>query len=415
MGKRSKKELRGTYETRLHVGESVERALVAYGDFFGRSERSFFGLLASGMSLTSFKKGFCAERRIPSRMFNSLRVQLAGRIGARQASLLRQQDDLVRGVARARKVLAAAVRREDFPAVHGKNRRLSNLEFRLAEVERDIGEERVRICFGSRKLFHAQYSLEANGYSGHEEWLEDWRAARSDSFFVVGSRDESGGNQACSARVREDGKLDLRLRLPDCLVGEHGKYLVFEGLDFNHGHHHLVSALGSCRDYQKYRSGNPEVAQKDVPSYLGQAISYRFKRDAKGWRVFASLDRVFFPVVTNRRLGAVGVDFNADHLAVTETDFSGNWLNSFSVPMVTYGRSAKQSEALVGDAVAEVIGYAKVVGKPVAFERLDFSRKRAELEGRSPRSSRMLSSLGYGRFREYLVSRVSGRGWRWWV
>ena len=373
-------------------------------------ERSFLALVTSGKSLTSFKKSFCRERQIPSRMFNSLKVEVDGRIEARRASLLRQQEDLTRGIARARKVLAAAERTGQWHVVHGKKRRLASLESGLAEVERDIAEDRVRVCFGSRKLFHAQYVLEANGYSSHEEWLEDWRTARSDSFLVLGSRDESGGNQACVATVCEDGKLDLRLRLPDCLVGKHGKYLVFEGLDFNHGHHHLVSALDSCRDYRKYRSANPDVRQRDVPSHLGQAISYRFKRDSKGWRVFASLEKVSVPVVTDRRLGAVGVDFNSDHLAVTEADFSGNWLNSFSVPMVTYGKSAKQSEAIVGDAVAEVIGYARVVGRPVAFEKLDFSKKRAELEGESPRSSRMLSSLGYGRFREYMVSRGQREG-----
>ena len=307
-------------------------------------------------------------------------------------------------------MIASAERKGEWNAVHGKKRRLADLECRLAEVEGDIAEERVRICFGSRKLFHAQHNLKANGYSSRGEWLADWRSARSDSFFVLGSRDESSGNQACTGTVREDGKLDLRLRLPDCLAEERGKYLLFEGLDFNHGHHHVIAALESCRDYRKYRSPNPGVAQKDVPSYLGRAISYRFKRDSKGWRVFASLERVSVPVVTNRRLGAVGVDLNTDHLAVTETDSSGNWVASFSVPMVTYGKSAKQAEAVVGDAVAEVIGYAREVGKPVAFEKLDFSGKRAQLEGESPRSSRMLSSFGYGRFREYMISRGQREG-----
>ena len=76
----------------------------------------------------------------------------------------------------------------------------------------------------------------------------------------------------------------------------------------------------------------------------------------------------------------------------------------------TYGKTAKQSEAVVGDAVARVVCYAREVGKPVAFEKLDFSKKRAELEGRLPRSSRMLSSFGYGRFREYLVYRGQREG-----
>ena len=50
-----------------------------------------------------------------------------------------------------------------------------------------------------------------------------------------------------------------------------------------------------------------------------QAISYRFVRDTKGWRVFASFDVAAPAQASNRRHGALGVDMNADHLAVSET------------------------------------------------------------------------------------------------
>ena len=69
-----------------------------------------------------------------------------------------------------------------------------------------------------------------------------------------------------------------------------------------------------------------------------------------------------------------------DHLAVSETDFSGNWLRSWSVPLVTYGKSTKQAEALIGDAVAEVVAAAREAGKPLVIESLDFSAKKDALE-----------------------------------
>ena len=86
------------------------------------------------------------------------------------------------------------------------------------------------------------------------------------------------------------------------------------------------------------------------------------------------------------------MDLNADHLAVAETDASGNYLNAWRVPLVTYGKSQRQSEALIGDAVASVVEYARKVGKPIVIERLDFRQKKAALEGESRRYSRMLSS-----------------------
>lgn len=99
------------------------------------------------------------------------------------------------------------------------------------------------------------------------------------------------------------------------------------------------------------------------------------------------------------------MDLNADHLAVTETDRSGNFVNAFSVPLVTYGKSSHQAEALIGDAVAGVVGYARERRKPLVIERLDFQHKRNALEGESPGRSRMLSSFCYGKVKAYLLSR----------
>ena len=182
----------------------------------------------------------------------------------------------------------------------------------------------------------------------------------------------------------DDGKLTLRLRLPDALAGRHGKYLVLKGIHFNRGHAQVLAALQ-----------NQE----------GQAISYRFKRDGKGWRVFASVKHQPVEVVTDRRLGTIGVDVNVDHLAVSEVDYSGNWLRSWTVPLVTCGKSRKQAEALVGDAVAGIVASAREAGKPLVIENLDFSKKRDALEGESPGRSRMLSSFAYGRIKTYFLSR----------
>jgi hypothetical protein len=77
-------------------------------------------------------------------------------------------------------------------------------------MEADHQAGNVPIAFGSRKLFHAQFELEAKGYASHE----DWRAARSGQCFVLGSKDETAGCQGCVATSNEDLSLDLRVRLP---------------------------------------------------------------------------------------------------------------------------------------------------------------------------------------------------------
>ena len=87
-------------------------------------------------------------------------------------------------------------------------------------------------------------------------------------------------------------------------------------------------------------------------------------------------DMMDVPVVTDQRRGAIGVDLNADHLAVSETYGDGNWLKSWRVPLVTYGKSQRQAEALIGDAVAGIVAYARDAGKPIVMEKLDFRQKK---------------------------------------
>ena len=210
------------------------------------------------------------------------------------------------------------------------------------------------------------------------------------------------------ASVNDDGTLTLRLRMPDGLAGLHGKYLVVPNVRFAYGHGQVLAALASNADYAAYRREHGEKAARATT--LGQAISYRFKRDAKGWRVFVSTEMMDVPVVTDRRRGALGVDLNADHLAVADTDASGNCINAWRVPLVTYGKSTNQAEALIGDAVASVVRYAREVGKPIVIEKLDFRQKKSTLEGESRRYSRMLSSFSYGKIKAYFISRGYRQG-----
>ena len=382
-------EWKFTYQDRIRSFPDVDpvkgdAALSAYAVLFGRIERGLFALFCAGASLPSLKNSYLIKYRIPARMFNSLRVSLEGRISAVRESMDRRIASLETRIKRAEGQIAEALEQGRLNAAHQKKRRLADLIRRLVCLRFDKASGRVRLCFGSRKLWRKQHHLEANGYASLDEWKEDWRDARSDEFFVLGSKDETSGCQLCVATVQDDGRITLRLRLPDHFVAKHGKYLVMKDVHFHNGHAQVLAAL-----------------QREE----GQAISYRFKRDGKGWRVFASVKHQPVPVVTNRRLGAIGVDVNPDHLAVSETDYSGNWLRSLSIPLVTYGKSKKQAEALIGDAVAEVVALARAAGKPLVIESLDFSKKKDQLEGEYPGRSRMLSSFAYGKIKTYFLSR----------
>ena len=402
-----------TYQTRIGAYGDVEpthgeAALAAYAELYGRVQRKLFADFSAGELPASLKRVYLQRYGIPARMFNGLRVSLEGKVSSVRETMALRRDGLERRIARGEREIEKAVKGGRWAQVHYKRRRLANLRFRLAGLEADIAAGRVRLCFGSKRLWRKQYELHANGYGSHEEWLSDWRDSRSDEFFVMGSRDETAGCQLCVATIAEDGSLNLRVRMPDALAEQHGKYLLIENVRFAYGHEQVLAALQSNAEYTRCRREHGEKAARATK--LGQAISYRFKRDARGWRVFVTTRMMDVPVVTDRRRGAIGVDLNADHLAVAETDASGNCLNAWRVPLVTYGKSTHQAEALIGDGVASVVEYASNAGKSIVIERLDFRQKKAVLEGESRRYSRMLSSFSYGKVKAYFVSRGHRQG-----
>ncbi|MGH8278445.1 MAG: IS200/IS605 family accessory protein TnpB-related protein, partial [Gammaproteobacteria bacterium] len=229
----------------------------------------------------------------------------------------------------------------------------------------------MRLCFGSRKLFRAQFALEDNGYASLDAWRDEWRAARSNQFFVIGSHEETSGCQGCVATRNADGSFDLRLRLPDALAQAHGKYVALHGIRFAYGRDRVDQALGKF------------------------ALSYRFLRDAKGWRVFATVKVEAPRTLTTRLAGAVGIDINADHLALAELNRHGNLVRAKRLPCLTYGATSAQAEARIGDAAVTISEYAAATGKPVVMEDLEFSTKKADLAESAPHYARMLSSVAY--------------------
>ena len=242
---------------------------------------------------------------------------------------------------------------------------------------------------GGKKLFHAQHHLAENGYESFEDWKEDWKAVRSSEFFCLGSKDETSGNQTCVLTVDENQQYHLRLRLPDSLIKTYGiNYLVIPNIIFNYGHKEISDAL-----------------------LTKKALSYRFKKDAKGWRVFISLSREKVPIVTEEVRGSIGVDINEHHLAVTEIDAKGNPISKKTFPLSTYGKTTDQSKALIGDVCKEVIAFAKEKKKPIISERLDFKKKKASLkEGATSKHARMLSSFSYSLILENMERKAFQEG-----
>ncbi len=386
-----------TYQTRLRLRPEQEAVLDAYAALFGKVERALFAAVCVGKSLNDTKREFLRRFGITAQQFNSARAVLEGNIASireRRHGLIEEAKTRIR---KAEQVIERLTRKvPGSNALHQKKRRLAMLQARLAALEADEASGKVRLCFGGRKLFRAQFYRKENGYADHTEWKAAWQRTRARQFFVLGSSDETAGNQSCQARLESDGAITLKLRLPDALGQKH---VELTGVRFAYGQEAIEQALSSSRRIHAVTASGKATTKR-----IGQAISYRFLRDAKGWRVFVSVQAQPVEVTSSRLLGAIGVDINAGHLAVAEIDRFGNPVAFQRIDLPLSGKTAHQAKALIGDTAKRIVERAKAAGKPIVIERLDFARKKAELEDADPRHARMLSAFAYRNIIQHVKS-----------
>src|SRR5205085_2955762 len=142
------------------------------------------------------------------------------------------------------------------------------------------------------------------------DWKEDWHQSRCQQFFLLGSKDETMGNQSGVATLNPDLSINLRIRVPDHLAKVYGKYVTLENILLHHGKADILGALAE-NSLRKALASKAEMAKKgDLFKKHGVAINYRFVQDSKSWRLFITLEKPAVTLKTDQRLGAIGVDIN---------------------------------------------------------------------------------------------------------
>lgn len=387
-----------TYQTRIPI--HFDESLADYASLTSRIERCLFADCSRGQTVKDLKSSYLVRFGITARQFNAIRVELEGKIdsirkrGVQLIELKKQQIKFLE---------------EKLPQIkskkikHQKSRRLEMLRARLQDLETD--KKSVSLCFGSKKLFAAQFHLQKNGYATHEEWKQDWQAARSSEIFLLGSKDESHGNQSCTPTIAEDRSITLRIRMPDALIPKHGKYVLIPNVRFAYGHEAIISAIQNCQLRK-------ELALLKDPRYKesGQAITFRFKKDKKGWRLFLSTELKSPPPVTRKENGVIGLDINGNHLAVVETDRFGNAIKKQTFPLALQNTTKDQARALIGDVSKQIIDLCEQTQKPLVLENLDFQKKKAQLRQKHKAYARMLSAFAYQNILTHLKSKGRSKG-----
>ncbi len=413
-----------TFQTRI---DGDQPALAAAADLFSSVARRVDAALARGedartvartmwrpagisaKNLDHILRQVQAKRRAVAELAKVQIEDLRTRIRAKERQIARKRVQLVELPRQIRELMAApggdARRTEKLLAhlpssLHQHARRLSRLKDMLAAAERRV--ERPGICHGSRELFTKQFHLRENGYPDHAAWLAGWRAARSSQFMVEGDAAYPSGSQFVRVAARDDGSFDVEVRLPPAL-------------------HHLADRHWSARDGTSLAAVDlkglrfahgADVIREALAE--GRPLSWRFLRDETSWRAFVAVGQeIAERVGLDWSNGALGVDLNADHIALCHVSRDGNPLGSWRIPLTTYGLTDGRRLDLVRKACAEIRAIAERLGVPVVSERLDFRRKKAQLtsDDGAPRA-RQLSAFAYAGFHMALRSALVRAGVR---
>jgi IS605 OrfB family transposase len=415
----------------------TEAALSEIGRLFGIAQRRYFVESAiHGNRMADLKKSLTNELGLTDRQFTSVRLVVDGKVESLRKTIALHRDGLKHRIGAAAKTItalekklerslsrdakhrdwrgrsktalaagqkeprrpkalefyypddAAVVRQSLRFVIHQKKRRLEQLKQGLHTVEKRLAAGKVPLCFGGGALFAAQKHLAENGFDSRAEWKMAWQESRSSSIFCVGSSDETMGNQTATLLPGNT----LRLRVPPALEGKFGRYLWLS--------------------LKTVRRGQAEIEQNCLAG--GGKISWRLVRKTvqRGtfWFAQATIDQAAPEEIPDARIGAWGIDLNADHVAATRMDRFGNPVETTTFGFSTTDQSSEQIKARLGDISAELVALAVRDGVALVSERLDFSEKKAALRERSKGYARMLSSFIYSRFAEILDRRAEAHG-----
>ena len=122
--------MKATYQTRIETGSAAGGALSAYAQLYGRVERQLFAAGAAGEPFRALKRGYLVQHGISSRLFNSVKVSLEGKVKAAQATRKLRTDALRRRLAKAENTLSKLEKKGLWLQVHHKRRRLETLRRR---------------------------------------------------------------------------------------------------------------------------------------------------------------------------------------------------------------------------------------------------------------------------------------------
>ena len=380
-----------TYQTVLP--ESIYSFLNKMSELYSAVEKDMHVALMDGEKIGVIEKSLQAKYQVDStttrNVYHNLKGKHQGIKELRKAQIkdLKSTIKSIQSAIKKRQTAKDKGQKNRF-IIHQKKRRLAIKQHKL----RCLQDKPISLCFGTKKLFKAQFNLEANGYNSHDEWLADWREARTSSLMMVSAKTYASGNQLC--RLTSDG--NLKITVPPCLLKEFGSHVTCDGVKFRYGQEFIDIALTPTKHKRgkEYRQGTEK------------AVTHRFVRKNDKWYLHTTVELPDIPWISSKKNGAIGIDLNANSIAWAYCDNEGNLKQHGQIKIDLKDKSSGQITHVLSQSIGQIIDIAVEKQCPIVIEKLDFSSKKARLREYGKRYARMLSQFAYSKFSDLVESKA---------
>ncbi len=360
---------------------------------YSQIERNMHSCLMRGEKIGVIEKSLQSKYKVDTTTVRNVYHNLKGKhksIKELRKTRIKDLKSTIRSIKSSinKKLKKKEINQKDRFFIHQKKRRLAIKQNKLKRLE----DEEISLCFGTKKLFLAQYHKDENGYSSHQEWLADWRKARASNFMMVGAKTYTSGNQLC--RLTKDG--NLKITTPPCLLKEFGSYIQGDGVKFRYGQEFIDIALTPTKHKRgkEYRNGTEK------------AVTHRFVKRNDKWYLHTTVELPDIPTISNKNNGAIGIDLNVKSIAWAYCDGEGNLKQHGQINIDLENKSSGNSTHILSQAIGQIIDIAVDMRCPIVIERLDFSSKKSRLREQGLRTREMLSQFAYSKFADLVHSKA---------
>ena len=367
-----------------------------------------FGLTAKQASSAQNVSEMLFKRQLEADKY--LKTQLENRILATKKSIFNletKQDKKklslfsMTGAAKKKAVIKIKDERQNIIL---KKLSLKLKEQKLVILTKQIANNKVKICFGSRKLLKQNPKINPDSiYKTYEDWRKEWDLRRNNSVVSIGRKSKPNGNPELQWEPTSN---ILRVRLTNAQAEIRMKELAVKtGLD-------IENRVG--QKFSKYRMQARfiEIPNVDFIGHHGEArkkiIAAQGKlpltakiviREGGKFYLHISVARQDSNAFIPRDRGALGVDFNVKGVAWAVVNPDGN-LKSKQHGFIEWKIQKQKSGTVdveIGTVAKQLAEIAQLNNVSMAIENLDFADKKANLAKRKEYNA-MLSTLATKKF-----------------